>query len=98
MAEQIPASRSTEVEELESRVRRLEAELQALRTAHEAQARFLVQERLAIADEVEAEVATLREEIEWRKEHEELLKTLQGSRSMRLTEPFRKLASVLRRR
>jgi hypothetical protein len=98
VAEQIPASDSSEIQELQSRVRSLEAELQTLRTAHEAQARFLVQERLAMADEIEGELATLREEIEWRKEHEELLKTLQGSRSIRYTEPFRKLASVLRRR
>ena len=43
----------------QSRVRDLEAELS--RTAHEAQARFLVPERLALADEIEREMETLEE-------------------------------------
>jgi 2-polyprenyl-3-methyl-5-hydroxy-6-metoxy-1,4-benzoquinol methylase len=56
----------------------LEAELAQLRLAHEAQARHLIAQRLALAEEVEREVTTLREEssttiaglreeIEWRK-------------------------------
>jgi len=80
----------------------LEAELAALRQAHEAQARQLVAERLALAEEIEREVETLREEIEWRKgvmEHqEEQLETLRSSRSLRYTEPLRRIGAVLRRR
>jgi O-antigen biosynthesis protein len=80
----------------------LEAELEALRLAHEAQARQLVAERLSLAEEIEREVGTMREEIGWRKgvmEHqEEQLETLKQSRSLRYTEPLRRVASALRRR
>jgi transcription elongation factor len=88
--------------DLETRVRELEDELELLRTAHEAQARHLVSERLALADEIEREVGQLREEIEWRKgvmEHQqEQIETLVSSRSLRYTEPLRRIASVFRRR
>jgi len=71
----------------------LEAELEALRGAHEAQARHVVRERLALAQQIEQELtvlrgenATLREEIEWRKgviEHrEEQIAMLENSRAM----------------
>jgi hypothetical protein len=84
------------------RVRHLEAELELLRTAHEAQARFLVQERLALADAMEREVGELREDIEWRKgvmaHQEEQLETLRNSRSLRYTEPLRRIAGIFRRR
>ena len=76
---------------------KLEAELDALRRAHEAQARQLVAERLALANEVEREVETLREEIEWRKEVMEQLEPLRDSRSVRYTAPLRRIAAVLRR-
>jgi hypothetical protein len=86
----------------DERVRQLEEELETLRAAHEAQARFLVQERLALADAMEREVGELRADIEWRKsvmEHqEEQLEVLRSSRSLRYTEPFRRIAGVLRRR
>lgn len=78
-----------------------EAELDALRTAHEAQARFLVQERLALADEIEREMQILQEEIDWRTgvmEHQqEVIEIFQNSRSLRYTEPFRKVARAFRR-
>jgi len=87
---------------LGNRVHELEAELAALRLAHEAQARRLVAERLALAGEIEHEVQVLREEIEWRKEvmgeQEKQLETLKNSRSLRYTEPLRRIAAVLRRR
>jgi 2-polyprenyl-3-methyl-5-hydroxy-6-metoxy-1,4-benzoquinol methylase len=80
----------------------LEAELEALRAAHEAQARQQVAERLALAEQMEREVETLREEIEWRKgvmEHQEKqLETLKQSRSLRYTEPLRRAAATFRRR
>ncbi len=90
-------SESSDARDAQSRVRDLEAELETLRTAHEAQARFLVQERLALADEIEREIATLREEIEWRKGRWSTSRRIdsQSSRSLRYTEPFRKLASRL---
>jgi hypothetical protein len=95
-------SETGELDALRKRACELEAELAALRRAHEAQARWLVSERLALADEIEREVGTLREEIEWRKgvmEHyEEQLETLKSSRSLRYTEPLRRLAASLRRR
>jgi hypothetical protein len=85
----------------DERVRELEAELETLRTAHDAQARFLVQERLALADEIEREIQVLQEEIDWRKgvmaHQEEVILTYQNSRSLRYTEPLRKVARVFRR-
>ena len=91
---------TTELDELDAllvRTRELEAELDALRRAHEAQARRLVAERLALANEVEREVETLREEIEWRKEVMERLEPLRDSRSVRYTAPLRRIAASLRR-
>jgi hypothetical protein len=106
-SEQLAAMRSLleaaqlELEELRpfaERTRELEVELDALRRAHEAQARQHVAERLALANEVEREVETLREEIEWRKEVMEQLEPLRDSRSVRYTAPLRRIAGVLRRR
>jgi O-antigen biosynthesis protein len=78
------------------------AELEAVRRAHEAQARHLISERLAFADEVESEIEPLREEVEWRKgvmeAQEEELKTLRESRSLRYTEPLRRIAGLFRTR
>jgi methionine biosynthesis protein MetW len=117
------------------------SELELLRTANEAQARHRVAERLALADQMEQEVAAeraavaavqeevktlqeeiknLREEIMWRtgvmehqedqlakqKEqlanqlanHKKQLEMIENSRSMRYTEPLRRLAAVVRRR
>ena len=88
-------------EELRLRTSELEAgreELEALRRAHEAQARHLVSERLAFADQFESEVKLLREEIGWRETQGKELETLQASRSIRYTEPFRRIAAMLRRR
>lgn len=87
----------------------LEAELDALRHAHEAQARHMVAERLVLADHIEREiepikqeVGSLRDEVEWRKgvmEHQEhVLLVLQNSRSLRYTAPLRRIAAVLRGR
>jgi uncharacterized coiled-coil DUF342 family protein len=87
-----------ELQALRERTRELEAELDALRRAHDAQARRLVAERLALANEVEREVETLREEIEWRKEVMEQLEPLRDSRSVRYTAPLRRIAAVVRRR
>lgn len=90
-----------ELRPAEERVRQLEEELEVLRTAHDAQARHLVSERLALADEIEREVGELREDIEWRKgvmEHQQQqIETLANSRSLRYTEPLRRIAGFLRR-
>ena len=91
------ASELDELRALRERTGELEAELDALRRAHEAQARLLVAERLALANEVEREVETLREEIEWRKEVMEQMERLRDSRSVRLTAPLRRIAAALRR-
>jgi uncharacterized coiled-coil DUF342 family protein len=97
----VPKQTTSEEHELQvahERARELEAELDALRRAHDAQARRLVAERLALANEVEREVETLREEIEWRKEVMEQLEPLRDSRSVRYTAPLRRIAGALRRR
>jgi hypothetical protein len=94
-------SETHELQALRQRASELEVELEGLRRAHEAQARHLVAERLALANEIEHEVKLLREEIDWRKEvmevQEEQLKTLRNSRSLRYTQPLRRIASALRR-
>jgi 2-polyprenyl-3-methyl-5-hydroxy-6-metoxy-1,4-benzoquinol methylase len=98
--------RASEVEavraELEAVRAELEAELQALRRAHEAQARHLVSERLAFADQFEGEIEPLRDEIEWRKgvmeAQEKELAMVKQSRSLRYTEPLRRIAAIVRRR
>jgi 2-polyprenyl-3-methyl-5-hydroxy-6-metoxy-1,4-benzoquinol methylase len=87
-------------EELRQRTSELEAvrvEFDALRRAHEAQARHLISERLALADQFESEIQPLRDEIEWRKGMEKELGSLQESRSLRYTEPLRRIAAALRR-
>lgn len=92
----------SELRPTEERVRQLEAELDSLRRAHEAQARHLISERLAFADQFESEIKPLRDEVAWREDvMEELakqLELLQQSRSLRYTEPLRRVAAALRRR
>jgi O-antigen biosynthesis protein len=80
------------------------AELELLRRAHEAQARHLVAERLAFADEVaevNAVMERLREEIEWRKgvmeEYERRLQRIHASRAYRYSAPIRRLLGADRR-
>jgi 2-polyprenyl-3-methyl-5-hydroxy-6-metoxy-1,4-benzoquinol methylase len=88
-------------EELRQRTSELEtvrSELESLRRAHEAQARRLISERLAFADQFESEIEPLREEIEWRKGMEKDFARLQESRSLRYTEPLRRIAAALRGR
>jgi hypothetical protein len=96
-----PTSETDELLALQRRASDLEAELEGLRRAHEAQTRHLVAERLALANEIEQEVTLLREEVAWRREVMEVqewqLKMLRNSRSLRYTEPLRRLASALRR-
>jgi 2-polyprenyl-3-methyl-5-hydroxy-6-metoxy-1,4-benzoquinol methylase len=79
-------------------------ELEVLRRAHEAQARHLISERLSFADqigELDGVIDRLREEVEWRRgvmeAQEQQLATLQQSRSLRYTEPLRRIAAALRR-
>jgi hypothetical protein len=75
-------------------------ELELLRRAHEAQARHLVSERLAFADQFQSEVGPLREEVAWRKgvmeEFERKLARIHGSRTYRYTAPIRWLRALLR--
>jgi 2-polyprenyl-3-methyl-5-hydroxy-6-metoxy-1,4-benzoquinol methylase len=75
-------------------------ELELLRRAHEAQARHLVSERLAFADQFQSEVEPLREEVAWRKgvmeEFERQLAKIHGSRTYRYTAPIRRLRALLR--
>jgi DNA repair ATPase RecN len=95
-------SESDDLDAVRRRARDLEAELERLRRAHEAQARHLVAERLAFADQFEREIEPLREEVEWRKTvmqaQEEQIEVLKNSRSLRYTEPLRRVAAALRRR
>jgi DNA anti-recombination protein RmuC len=96
VAEQNPS----ETEELRVRAHELETELEALRRAHEAQARQRIAERLALANEVEREVETLREEVEWRTEvmgeYEKQLDKIRSSRSYRYSAPVRRALARLR--
>lgn len=82
------------------RAHELETELEALRRAHEAQARQRIAERLALANEVEREVETLREEVEWRTEvmgeYEKQLDKIRSSRSYRYSAPVRRALARLR--
>jgi O-antigen biosynthesis protein len=97
----------SELPMLEETLEELEAtreELEQVRQAHEAQARHLITERLSFADqigELDGVIERLREEVDWRKgvmdAQEQQLTTLQQSRSLRYTEPFRRIAAALRR-
>jgi 2-polyprenyl-3-methyl-5-hydroxy-6-metoxy-1,4-benzoquinol methylase len=92
-----------ELERSWQRLRALEdasRELELLRSAHEAQARHLVSERLAFADKFQSEVEPLRKEVAWRKgvmeEFERQLARIHGSRTYRYTAPIRRLRALLR--
>ena len=90
--------------DLHEELERSRSELELLHTAHEAQARHLITERLAFADrieELESERARLREEIEWRtgvmEEYERRLDRIHSSRTFRYTAPIRRLVAMVRR-
>ena len=79
-------------------------ELELLRQAHEAQARHLVAERLAFADqitELNRVIERLGEEIEWRKgvmeDYEGRLQRIHRSRAYRYSAPIRRLLGAGRR-
>jgi DNA repair exonuclease SbcCD ATPase subunit len=104
------ASRNAELEtvdasrDLHDELERSRSELELIRTAHDAQARHLITERLAFADrieELESERARLREEIEWRtgvmEEYERRLDRIHSSRTFRYTAPLRRLVAMVRR-
>lgn len=95
-----PTSETEELHALRRRVAELEAELDSLRQAHEAQARLRIAERLALANEVELEVETLREEVEWRTEvmgeYEKQLDRIRSSRAYRYSAPARRMLTRLR--
>jgi hypothetical protein len=82
--------------------RDLAVELEMLRRAHEAQGRHVISERLAFAEQYESELQPLQEELEWRKSTMENLQKelelVQQSRSVRWTEPLRRIAAFIRRR
>ena len=86
---------------LEGRREDLQRELELLRSAHEAQARHLISERLAFAEEREQTVGRLQEEIEWRKSVMEDLETqlqrIRQSRAYRYSAPVRRLIGAARR-
>jgi 2-polyprenyl-3-methyl-5-hydroxy-6-metoxy-1,4-benzoquinol methylase len=86
--------RARTLQELEDAQR----ELGLLRRAHDAQARHLVAERLAFADQIaqlDGVIERLNEEIEWRKgvmeEFESRLNRIHGSRAYRYSAPIRRL-------
>jgi hypothetical protein len=86
--------RARTLQELEDAQR----ELGLLRRAHDAQARHLVAERLAFADQIaqlDGVIERLNEEIEWRKgvmeEFEGRLNRIHGSRAYRYSAPIRRL-------
>ena len=93
------------LEGAEQELEEAERELELLRRAHEAQARHLVAERLAFADEItelNGVIERLGEEIEWRKgvmeEYERRLQRIQGSRAYRYSAPIRRLLGASPRR
>jgi O-antigen biosynthesis protein len=99
--EELRLSRDS-VRERAAELESVRAELDALRRAHEAQGRHLVSERLAFADQFESEIERLQEEVEWRRgvmeAQEKELATLRASRSLRYTEPLRRIAARFRGR
>ena len=89
---------------LHARTLRELEELELLRQAHEAQARHLVTERLAFADqitELNEVIERLGEEIEWRKgvmeDYEGRLQRIHSSRAYRYSAPMRRLLGAGRR-
>jgi chromosome segregation ATPase len=96
------SSQAGELEAARAELEAAHAELNALRQAREAQTRQLVSGRLAFAAQLESEAKPLRENVEWRKgvmeAQEKRLEMLQQSRSLRYTEPLRRIAAALRRR
>jgi DNA repair exonuclease SbcCD ATPase subunit len=92
------------LEGLREELERSRSELELLRTAHDAQARHLVTERLAFADrieELEDERERLRDEVQWRRgvmdEYELQLNRIHSSRTFRYTTPLRRLVATFRR-
>jgi hypothetical protein len=96
------------LEQLAGELETARADYEALKRAHDAQSRHLIAERLVLAEQIEQEVGQLREEIEWRKDvmekqeaaiehHKKVVEVLLNSRSIRYTEPLRRIASVLRK-
>ena len=93
----------SKLEETRAELERTRAELADLRRAHDAQARHLVVERLAMAETTAAllsEIDELKADVEWRKSvmkvYEEQIETLHNSRTFRYTATVRRLASTLR--
>jgi hypothetical protein len=93
------------LEETRAELERVRADLAELRRAHEAQARHLVVERLAVAENAAAllaEIEELKADVEWRKGvmkvYEDELEILRNSRSIRYTNTLRRAATVLRPR
>jgi chromosome segregation ATPase len=91
--------------ERESELAAVNADLEALGLAHEAQARHLIIERLAVAENAAAllgEIDELKADVEWRKgvmkTYEEQLETLRNSRSLRYSASLRRVAGALRTR
>ena len=93
------------LDELRAELAAVTADLEALRLAHEAQARHLIIERLAVAENAAALLAELDElkaDVEWRtgvmKTYEDQLETLRNSRSLRYSASLRRVAGALRSR
>ena len=102
----------SELERLRHRLAETEAELAATRTdlaelgrAHKAQARHLVTERLAVAENAAgllAEIEELKADVEWRKGvmkvYEDELEIRRNSRSARYSDTIKRAARALRPR
>jgi hypothetical protein len=91
--------------ETETALAAVRADLAELGRAHEAQARHLIIERLAVAENAAAllgEIDELKADVEWRKgvmkTYEEQLETLRNSRSLRYSASLRRVAGALRTR
>ena len=86
---------------LEGRRDDMRRELELLRRAHEAQARQMIAERLAFAEERERVIGRLEEEIEWRKgvmeDLEAQLQRIRHSRAYRYSAPVRRLLGAAHR-
>jgi hypothetical protein len=107
-----PGASLGELERIRARLSESEAALAALRAdfaelgrAHEAQARHLVVERLAVAENAAtllAEIEELKADVEWRKGvmkvYEDELEILRNSRSVRYSAQIRRAARALRPR
>jgi hypothetical protein len=93
------------LEETRAELERVRADLAELQGAHEAQARHLVTERLAVAEnaaDLLAEIDDLKADVEWRKgvmkAYETELEILRNSRSVRYSARIRHAARALRPR